>query len=57
MDESKIVAAILTVAIILRHKPVEENVPLDIDFACHTYDSCLKALGTRAQTEPNLPNG
>ncbi len=51
MDETKIVAAILTVGVILGHKPVEENVPLDIDFACDTYESCLKALTTRARSE------
>ena len=51
MDEMKIVAAILSVGIIIQHNPVEENTPLDIDFACDTYESCLKALGTRAQTE------
>ena len=50
MDEAKIVAAILAVAILQRHKPVEDNIALDADFACETYRLCLEALGTQAQT-------
>ena len=51
MDERKIIAAILTVGIIIRHKPTEANIPLDVDFAYRTYDLCLKAAGTSAQTD------